>query len=134
MHIHDSNLRQLVLDGIHAGSMIRAGCCQAGVDRRQALRYQTRQKAYMHSVYPVPSNRRVVTVLDLSRNGLCVEAALPESEGASVRVQIKDAFVIGEVRHCREVGELYHIGIRADAVLYDMRRREGGILEMPVVR
>ena len=88
----------------------------------------------MHSVYPVPSGRRWVTIRDLSAHGLCVEAVLPEFVGASVRVQIKDAFVIGEVRHCREVGDGYHVGIRADAVLYGTPRGDGGRLEMPVVR
>ena len=54
--------------------------------------------------------------------------------GASVRVEIKDAFVIGEVRYCREVGDGYHVGIRADAVLYGTPKGDGGRLEMPLVR
>lgn len=132
MHVHDSNLRQLVLDGLQAGSLTLPSSGPLAADRRQAQRYELSQKALMHTVYPVSSNRRVITVLDLSATGLGVQTILPELIGSSVRVQMKDVFVIGEVRHCREIDDAYHIGIRVEAVLYGGRTNSvSGGLQQP---
>ena len=118
MYVQDSNLERFIADRLRDGRLSLLADGYPGADRRLERRYSFSDRAWMHTVYPLSSNRRSVRLLDISRSGLRIDAVLPELQSASIRVQLRDVFVIGEVRYCREAGEKYHIGVRVETVLY----------------
>lgn len=134
MYVHDADLCAFIRNRLADGSLTPPGGQPVQTERRQEERYRINQRALLHTVYPVSSKRRLVRLLDISARGLMLEAALPELIGSSVRIHTMDVFVIGEVRHCREVGERCLIGVRVDAVLYGFSSAPGnGAQEHPRV-
>jgi hypothetical protein len=120
MYVEDVNLERFLADRLRYGWLKTLSPGFAGAERRQEQRYSLDERAWMHTVYPVASRRRLVRIVDVSKSGLRIETVLPELQGASVRVHFNDVFVIGEVRFCVEAGEHYQIGIRIDSALYAM--------------
>ena len=61
-------------------------------------------------------------VIDVSRSGLRLELQHSVPRGVEVQITLSSQLVIvGEVRHCRRVGTLYHAGIMVrDASLPDL--------------
>lgn len=65
----------------------------------------------MHTVFPDWKDRRLVTILDVSRHGLRIANSMEVPAGSSIRVQLRDVFVMGEVRYCDRHDGMFHVGI-----------------------
>lgn len=91
-------------------------------ERRRDPRFQTREQAYVQTAFPDWSNRIPVTILDVSRAGLRLEAAEAIPAGSTIRVQLGGVFVLGEVRHCVLQEGRYRIGILIEDVFESNQR------------
>jgi hypothetical protein len=56
----------------------------------------------------------VITVLDVSKSGLCINCPMGVPQGTRVEVKCHGTMVSGTVRYAREVGSEFHVGIEAD--------------------
>jgi hypothetical protein len=84
--------------------------------------------------YPTPDTAEVVIlsdlpfllsarVLDVSQTGLRVSIAASLGEGTKVKITFRrPAIIVGEVRHCKRVGDLFHVGIKIHEVLISPNR------------
>jgi hypothetical protein len=59
-------------------------------------------------------------ITNYSANGMGLEIDAQVSIGAAVKVEWSNALFLGEVCHCRPVGEGFAIGLRLEHALYNM--------------
>lgn len=88
------------------------------VEKRRERRYPTMDAV---EICIVESGRQQVagTVVDVSRNGLRLELAVPISNGARLEIVLHTrAIIVGVARHCQsnEVG--YHVGVFIEDIYY----------------
>jgi hypothetical protein len=79
-------------------------------ERRTEARYPAEDPVELE-LLPGPSEPMYGTILDVSRSGLRV--ALPQriDRGEQVKVKLHHNVIFGEVRHCRAVLGVFHVGI-----------------------
>ena len=106
-------------------------CTEQDADRRTEARYPTQDPAELQ-VLPCPSEPIYGTILDVSRSGM--RAALPKrlDRGQQVRVQLHNNVIFGEVRYCRAVSGVFHIGIRIQEVVRPAQPENEHIADDPL--
>jgi len=91
-------------------------------NRRHEPRYPTADAAevVVLSDLPLPFPARV---LEVSQTGLQVSLAASLGEGTKVKITFRrPAIVLGEVRHSKRAGDLFHVDIKIDGVLLSPNR------------
>jgi hypothetical protein len=91
-------------------------------NRRREPRYPTTDAAEVMilSDSPLPLSARV---LDVSQSGLRVSLPTSLKEGTNVKITFRrPAIILGKVRHCKRVGDLFHVGIEIHDVLISPNR------------
>ena len=88
-----------------------------GQEKRGEPRIPAHELASMHVLNPLLLERSKVQILDVSRGGLKLCAAELMEVGATVQLRLKGTFVLGEVRYCLPVADLFHIGIEIQDTL-----------------
>jgi hypothetical protein len=90
----------------------------AGANKRTELRFRISDAVFLRSLSPAMPDRWPVQIVDVSKNGLGLLVPTRLSPGGVVQVQSGTTFALGEVRHCREMGEhLFHAGIKLQDVV-----------------
>jgi hypothetical protein len=85
-------------------------------DRRHA-RYEIEAAGFMRIVDP-PGGAFVITVLDMSKEGLRIRCSRALPEGTHVEVNCRRTRILGEVRYARAMNPAeFHVGIHATSVL-----------------
>jgi len=69
-------------------------------DRRREARVPTSDSASVQVINPPTLESLDVQVLDVSRNGLKISTAKFLKAGVVLRVQLRNAWIVGEVRYC----------------------------------
>ena len=80
-------------------------------DRREEARVLTDDPASMGVIDTWISADSQVRILDVSRHGLKLGSPIPVMPGVLLRIHLKGATIIGEVRHCTESGGRFHLGV-----------------------
>ena len=86
--------------------------------RRREARYPTNDPAKIRILSWDDPERLAGTVLDVSRSGMRVEVAKPLPTGTRGEVILDRASNYGEIRYCRRVALVYHVGIAIEDVFY----------------
>jgi PilZ domain len=89
-------------------------------DRRREARYPAQEPAEFEVMF-TGAEPLFGTVLDVSRSGLRIALPRPITRGEQVKIKLNQNVIFGEVRYCRPVTSLFHIGIR----IHDLVRPEG---------
>ena len=80
-------------------------------ERRREARYPTRDVAEVE-VRQGEMLRMPALVVDVSRSGLRLELPAAIGRGELVKISLpKQVVILGEVRHCRRAGIVYHAGV-----------------------
>jgi hypothetical protein len=80
-------------------------------DRRTEIRYPAQDPAELE-IMPGPTQPMFGTILDVSRSGLRVALSRRIDRGVQVKVKLHNNDIFGEVRYCRAVSGVFHVGIR----------------------
>lgn len=68
----------------------------------------------------------VVTILDVSKSGLCISSSMALSSGTPVDILCRGVRIIGTVRYARNVGkDEFHLGVQAADDSTGPRTEEG---------
>src|SRR3954447_3754070 len=97
------------------------------MDQRREPRFVTDQ-AVVVTLLGEPEIRMDAQVKNSSGRGLGLITAAPVSPGAAIRIDIDDAFVLGEAIYCRRDCDGHFIGVELDQVLVGLTEL-GRILE-----
>jgi hypothetical protein len=76
----------------------------------------------MRMVHPLILDRLDAQVLNVSRDGLLLRTLVFAQVGTVIQIRLKTKFVLGEVRHCTPVGNIFHVGVQ---ILDSKRTRVG---------
>ena len=79
-------------------------------ERRTEARYPAEDPVELE-LLPGPSEPMYGTILDVSRSGLRVALPRRIDRGEQVKVKLHHNVIFGEVRHCRAVLGVFHVGI-----------------------
>ena len=82
-----------------------------GKERRKSPRTETDDPAVLTVLRPDQSPRTRVRILNASKVGLKLEVPNELMRGMVVQVNVRDLFILAEVRHCRPAGESFHAGV-----------------------
>lgn len=85
-------------------------------ERRKCPRMATNDPAVLIVLKPVLSMRTKVRILDASRDGLKLEVPSELMRGSVVQVNVRDLFILAEVRYCRAVDGRFHAGVHIQDV------------------
>ncbi len=85
-------------------------------ERRKGPRMATNDPAVLIVLKPELSTRTKVRILDASREGLKLEVPRELMRGMVVQVNVRDLFILAEVRYCRAVGDAFHAGVHIQDV------------------
>jgi hypothetical protein len=80
-------------------------------DRRKSPRTETDDPAVMTILKPDRSARIKVRILDASKEGLKILVPNELMKGMLVQVNVRDLFILAEVRYCRRSGAVFHAGV-----------------------
>jgi hypothetical protein len=80
-------------------------------ESRQELRYPANDRAIMKVLSPEVQSYVDVQVLDVSRQGMKLMVTSFLHPGTIVQVRLNKTFLLGEVRYCVHVKELFQAGI-----------------------
>lgn len=84
---------------------------KAAVERRREARYPCNEPAEVRNL-SVDGSRIPATLTDVSRSGMRVEVGVPLMKGVQVEVILRQQDgIVGRVRHCRQIGARYQVGI-----------------------
>jgi PilZ domain len=83
-----------------------------GTEKRREHRIPTDLSGQMQSFSPFSPTKIRVQMTDVSRNGLKIHTTQFVGRGAIVRVLIKEAIILGEVRYCIPAGTEFDAGIQ----------------------
>jgi len=87
-------------------------------DRRREPRYPTRDVAEVE-VRHGDMLRLPALVVDVSRSGLCLELKTEVGRGEQVKIDMpKQVVIVGQIRYCRRVDDVYHAGVLIHDVFY----------------
>ena len=92
-------------------------------DRRIEPRFIAKEEAFMWDLLRIKGGYHTVTIVDLSRNGLRLEASSQVSAGSQVAVDFRGMIVCGTVRYCKTAGARYALGVRINDVLDPLQRQ-----------
>jgi PilZ domain len=87
---------------------------QAAYDRdesRQEPRYPTNDPAIMQVLCPKPQCYLDVQILDVSKQGMKLELTKFLNPGTIVQVRLDKTCILGEVRYCVQVKDVFYAGI-----------------------
>jgi hypothetical protein len=84
-----------------------------GKYERSELRFSSGDSALLQELTPLSSVRHLVTIVDISRNGIGIISSKPTPLGTIVHLRINESVELGEVRNCKAEGVgWYRIGLR----------------------
>ena len=88
------------------------------LDKRKEGRYPTNDPAEVGTV-PSSGARVPATVIDVSKSGLRLEVSVPFLAGTRIEIVTSShkLVVFGEVRHCRRVGKVFHVGVLIEGIV-----------------
>jgi hypothetical protein len=89
----------------------------SGFERRSEPRISTDDPASMQVLHPLLDGRSTIRVLDVSRKGLKLCCLTHMQRGTLVQVFMNNLVAMGEVRHCKQIGDEFHVGVQLDDVL-----------------
>jgi hypothetical protein len=98
-------LKTLTLNTRHLGGY-------EGTEKRREHRIPSDNPAQLQAFSPFSPTKIRVQMMDVSRNGLKVHTPQFVGRGAIVRVLIKEAVILGEVRYCVPAGDEFDAGIQ----------------------
>jgi hypothetical protein len=81
------------------------------LERRKNVRISTDTAATFIVLKPQRSAPMDARVLDASKEGLQLRVGRELAPGAVLQVHMHNLFILAEVRHCRPVGGVFHIGV-----------------------
>lgn len=94
------------------------------MERRWEPRYPTNDPADV-KVLPAGTIKASGFVLDVSRFGLRLELPIALQKGAEVKVAMQlDVVILGQVRYCRGVEDVFQAGISIRDVVYSSEEQE----------
>ena len=82
------------------------------VEKRCDPRFPASEVASMHPVSPLILDRSTVQILNVSKRGLMLCAPEFLQVGIIIQIRLKNVFVLGEVRYCKPVDEMFHVGVQ----------------------
>src|SRR5258708_1587971 len=116
--IVESHLKECVACGIQfeesrvsIGQWVALEDEHRGRERRKNPRMATNDPAVLIVLKPELSTRTRVRILNASREGMKLEVPFELMRGMVVQVNVRDLFILAEVRHCRPVGVGFHAGV-----------------------
>ena len=86
------------------------------MDKRREPRFQADQPVIV-TVLSEPPIRMDARVTNASGRGLGLVTPAPITPGAAIRIEMEDAFVLGEAIYCRDDQAGHFIGVELDQVL-----------------
>jgi hypothetical protein len=81
-------------------------------EKRCDPRFPANEVASMHPVSPLILDRSTVQILNVSKRGLMLRAPEFLQVGIVIQIRLKNLFVLGEVRYCKPVDEMFHVGVQ----------------------
>ncbi len=81
-------------------------------EKRCDPRFPASETASMHPVSPLILDRSTVQILNVSKRGLMLRAPEFLQVGIVIQIRLKNVFVLGEVRYCKPVDEMFHVGVQ----------------------
>jgi len=116
--IVESHLKECVACGIQfeesrvtIGQWVALEDAHRGRERRRSPRTATNDPAVLIVLKPELSTRTRIRILDASKEGLKLEVPHGLMRGMVVQVNVRDLFILAEVRHCRAYGTGFHAGV-----------------------
>lgn len=85
-------------------------------ERRKSPRMATNDPAVLIVLKPELSTRTKARILDASKDGLKIEVSRELMRGMVVQVNVRNLFILAEVRYCHAVGGGYHAGVHIQDV------------------
>ena len=76
----------------------------------------------MWDLLRIKAGYHTVNIIDISRNGLRLEAADQVMEGSQIAVDFRGMIVCGTIRYCKTAGRNYALGVRINDVLDPLQR------------
>jgi hypothetical protein len=80
-------------------------------ESRQEPRYRTNDPAIMQVVCPKAQSYLNVQILDVSKQGMKLEVTKFLNPGTIVQVRLDKTCILGEVRYCVQVKDVFYAGI-----------------------
>lgn len=100
-------------------------------ERRAEARYPTQDPAEIE-LLPLPGETIYVTILDVSRSGLCIALPRRIERGQQVKVKLHGNVIFGEVRYCRAVSGAFQAGVRIQNLVRPPGRLNQHIADDPL--
>ena len=85
-------------------------------DQRSEPRFEVNEAVSVVLLEGVQA-RYEAKVENASGTGLALEMPVPVVPGAAIKIELRDAMMLGEVIYCRQADGRWHIGIRLEQVL-----------------
>lgn len=88
----------------------------SGEERRRHARFPTDDRAAISYLNPRQIGLSQVTVVDVSKQGLCLEVAEQLMPGSIIQVHLQGVIVMAEVRHCEPSRAQFHAGVEIQEI------------------
>ena len=85
--------------------------CPPVKENRKETRIPTNGSGSLRVLTPFSTGVIEIRIVNVSKSGLGMHVSETLSRGMIVQVQMKNAVILGEVRHCVPQGEQFHVGI-----------------------
>jgi PilZ domain len=89
----------------------------SGPERRRETRYETCDPVQVY-LLDLAGLQLPGVVRDISKSGLRLEIGLPVVAGARLKIRLRSHVIFGEVRYCRESGDVWQAGVAMDDVYF----------------
>jgi hypothetical protein len=89
------------------------------MNQRREPRLEANQPVRV-TLFGEPDIRLLARVKNVSRRGMGFEIEGPVSTGTAVRIDIDDAFFLGEVIYCRQDESSFYVGVELEQVLFGL--------------
>jgi PilZ domain len=90
-------------------------------ERRKEPRYLVREDAAAWDLHYMKAGCRSATIVDISRNGICVESSEKLTQGNYIAIDFRGMIICGTVQHCRRTEGKFITGVRIREVLDPLR-------------
>jgi hypothetical protein len=99
-------------------------------ERRRQPRMPTDDPASVQIISPLTLERMDVRIVDVSRNGLKIRSPRLLNTGAILQIQLRNLFIIGEVRYCVQTPDGFYAGLYIQDCV-ERRRAERVAVDIP---
>jgi hypothetical protein len=76
-----------------------------------------KEDAFVWDLHRIQAGHHSVSIIDVSRNGMCLESADRLGQGSHIAIDFRGMIVCGTVQYCKMSADRFAMGVRINDVL-----------------